>query len=84
MANNTRSVLPLLRATRAQNMDAYDKLPKAVRAALREGSVNWSAIAVRKYMRKHKLRAAEMVVLIKQRGREEAYAFAERNGLPPA
>jgi hypothetical protein len=46
---------------------AYDRLPKAVRKALQDCENNWSAISVANYMRKRKIKAADMVALIREK-----------------
>ena len=57
--------------TLAQNMRAFDKLPKAVRLALHESAVNWSAAGILyDGIRKRKLKTADIVALIARRDAE--------------
>jgi len=50
-----------------QNMKAYDRLPKTVRKALQESENNWSAAGILYGMRRKKIKAAEVVKIIRQR-----------------
>jgi hypothetical protein len=50
--------------TLAQNMEAFDKLPRAVRALLHESAYNWSAAKVRQKMAEDGWLPAGLVKLI--------------------
>lgn len=64
MSNNQANGLRPARYDLAQNMEAFDKLPKAVRQALRESHYNWSAAGIRRDMRKFKIKASTVVAKI--------------------
>lgn len=74
MANNTGNVVGAGKVSNSASVDmaAYDKLPKAVRAALRESSNNWSAASIRKVMRRERMRSAQVVSAIVRKDRELA------------
>ena len=71
--SNSKSVAPIpyVEYTLAENMRAFDKLPKSVRQALHESAFNWSAAGIlQDGIRKRKLKADEIVALIKRRDAE--------------
>lgn len=52
--------------------DAYDRLPKIVRKAIQDGTMEWdcSSIAAHMYGRGMKLKAKQMAYLVNQKNRE--------------
>jgi hypothetical protein len=73
MAGNSRSASGRLVSadyTLKQNMEAFDKLPKSLREALRESAFNWSAASIRRQMRTKKVKAAEVIEIMHKRDRE--------------
>ena len=65
--SNSHANVPSAKFNRYENMAGFDKLPKAVREALRYSTFNWSAESIRRKMSAKKIKAAQVVVLIAER-----------------
>lgn len=69
-SNSEVEGVPTMRATRDEELWAFDRLPKGLRRALAAGEVNWSAVAIRAGMRKTKLKSRDVIAKLGEANRK--------------